>query len=365
MSQGQSVLLQPVPLEQGTDQDHTHLGWVADLDSGRMDGFGHHTPTGDPSLSYGYVPKSETIPLWTLAQQYTLGDRMFQSNSGPRFVAHQYLIAGQSSNAAENPNDSPWGCDSPPNTTVMVLGPDGSEVNAVYPCFDYQTVGDLMDQKGVTWKYYAPSMPATNDHGLNGGYVWSAFDAIHHIRFGSDWNKNVISPNTEIVTDISNGNLAQVSFVVPARSYSDHAGTGATSAGPDWVATVTNAIGGSQYWNSTAIFITWDDWGGWYDHVIPPSVDMMGLGFRVPLIVVSPYAKHGYVSHVTHEFGGFLKFIEEQFGLPSLNTRDAMSDDFSDCFDFTQSPSPYQTVPTSHPPSYFQKVVDRDPPDDD
>ena len=131
MSAGQSVTLQPVPFEQGTDVDHSHTGWWKDWDNGLMDGFTHPKvsyPT--PNFPYAYVPQAETVPYWTLAKDYTLGDRMFQSNTGPSFVAHQYMIAGQSADADENPADSEkpkalatWGCDATSTTTVALLGP--------------------------------------------------------------------------------------------------------------------------------------------------------------------------------------------------------------------------------------------------
>jgi phospholipase C len=364
MNHGEQVTLQPIPLEQGTDVDHTHTGFWADWDHGKMDGFGHYPKQYPlPNFAYGYVPQSETVPLWTLASEYTLADRMFQSNSGPSFVAHQYMIAGQSNNSDENPNDSvlddSWGCDSPAGTTVALLGPNGTDLPGVYPCFDYQTVGDLLDAANISWRYYAPAVGG-------GGYPWSAYDAIKHIRYGPDWTKNVISPDTQLFADLQIGRFAQVTWVVPAYEYSDHPGSDATAQGPDWVGDVVNAIGESQYWDSTAILIAWDDWGGWYDHVPPPSVDPMGLGFRVPLIVVSPWARHGYVSHVQHEFGSFLKLTEEVFSLPSLNTRDAISDDLSDCFDLTQTPLPFVPVPVATGPWHFvQLKLSGKPPDDD
>ena len=364
MSHGQSVTLQPIPFEQGTDVDHSHTGWWKDWDNGLMDGFTHPKvsyPT--PNFPYAYVPQPETVPYWTLAKNFTLGDRMFQSNTGPSFVAHQYLIAGQSADADENPvtdgkGAGIWGCDSAPTTTVALLGPNGTDLPGPYPCFDYQTMADILDAKGVTWKYYAPAIGKS-------GSIWSAFDAIHHIRFGADWASNVVSPNTQVLTDIEAGNLAQVTWIVPAFSYSDHASKGLTAEGPDWVASITNAIGASPFWDSTAIFISWDDWGGWYDHVNPPQVDPMGLGFRVPLIVVSPYARHGYISHTTHEASGFLRYTEEVFNLPNLGQRDVGADDFADCFDYTQTPQPYVPVPVTFNADYFKADRDSSPPDND
>ncbi|HEV2577441.1 MAG TPA: alkaline phosphatase family protein [Acidobacteriaceae bacterium] len=366
MQKGKSVPLQPIPFEQGSDLDHSHPGWFADYDNGLMDNFGHVT-TDYPvaNLALAYVPQSETVPLFTLGEAYTFGDRMFQSNSGPSFVAHQYMIAGQSQGADENPAPvtDQWGCDAKPTTTVALIGPNGTDLPGVFPCFDYQTIADTLDAKGITWKYYAPPL-ATGGWALGGG-VWSAFQAIKHIRYGPDWSNNVISPAPQVLTDIAAGKLAQVTWIVPAYTYSDHAGPGQTSEGPDWVANIVNAIGASPFWDSTVIFISWDDWGGWYDHVPPPQVDNMGLGFRVPLIIVSPYAKHGYVSHQVHEFSGFLKYTEEVFNLPSLGQRDVNADDFSDCFDYTQTPEPYTQVPVTFKPSFFVANKDHSPPDND
>lgn len=351
MSNGKSVPLQPVPLNQGSDLDHSHTGWVTDWDGGKMDGFAHPASGyPNPGLAYGYVPKDETVPYWTLASAYTFGDHMFQPNSGPSFPSHLYLIAGQSGNADEDPTGTPWGCDAPKNVIVSTLGANGSDATGVYPCFDFTTIADILDSKHVSWRFYA----APEDSKDSGnGFEWSSFDAIKHVRKGSDWSRNVVSPDSRILTDVKNGNLAQVTWVVPDTSYSDHPGAGATKNGPDWVADIVNAVGASQYWDSTAIFITWDDFGGWYDHVAPPQVDAMGLGFRVPLIIVSPYSKHNYVSHTTHEFGSFLHYIESVFDLPGLGTRDGTSDDFADCFDYTQTPQPYKQVPTNFAPSYF------------
>ncbi len=362
MDKGTSIDLQPLPLAVKQDLDHTHPGWWKDWDNGQMDNFIHGQKFTIPYQPYTYVPQSDIEPYWTLAQSYTLGDRMFQSNTGPSYVAHQYMIAGQSDDADENPdNGYYWGCDAPTGTTVKMIGPNGTDLPGVFPCFDYQTMADLLDAKGITWRYYATNYSAMTGPKL-ASYIWSAYDAIRHIRFGPDWTTNVISPDTQVLTDIQNGQLAQVTWIVPMGPYSDHAGA-STGEGPDWVASITNAIGASQFWDSTVIFIAWDDWGGWYDHVDPPSVDNMGLGFRVPVIVVSPYAKHGYVSHVTHEFASFLKYTEEIFNLPSLGTRDVNADDFADCFDYAQSPQPYTQIPVKFDAAFFTSRTFTEPPD--
>jgi phospholipase C len=356
MSDGVPIPLKPVSLADGRDLTHTHLRWWKDWNHGAMDGFAQ-SDADPPTLPYSYVPRKDVEPYWDLAEQYTLGDRMFQSNTGPSFVAHQYMIAGQSGDVAENPTGTIWGCDADPGSRAALIGPDGTELPGVFPCFDYQTMADLLDAKGITWRYYAPGSAQKF-------YVLSAYQAIRHIRYGEDWKKNVISPQNRVLTDIAAGELAQVTWIVPDYTHSDHPGSGSME-GPDWVASIVNAIGKSQYWNSTAIFISWDDWGGWYDHVSPPVVDRMGPGFRVPLLVVSPWARHGYVSHEFHLASGFNTFIEENFGLPNLGARDAMQDDFADCFDYGQIPAPFSAIMTRLTARMLIREASSGPPDDD
>jgi phospholipase C len=150
---------------------------------------------------------------------------------------------------------------------------------------------------------------------------------------------------------------------------SDHPGSTGNTGGPSWIAAIVNAIGSSPNRSNTAIII---NWGGWYDHVAPTVIDNgtswgsgYVYGFRVPLIVVSPYAKPAYISHVTHDFGSILQFIETTFGLPSLGYADAFADDLSDCFNFDQTPLQFQTVAAPQGADFF--LNDRRPtdPDDD
>jgi phospholipase C len=351
MNNGTVVPLTVTPLGNGPDLDHTHTGWWRQWDGGKMDNFGSTGP------AYSFIDPRETVPYWTLAKEFTLGDRMFQSNTGPSFVAHQYMIAGQSGGASENPTSAPWGCDAPLGTTVPLIGPNGTDLPGVFPCFDYPTMADLLDAKGISWRYYAPG-PTTDSF-----FILSAYQAIRHIRYGADWSSDVVTPETQVLTDIAAGELAQVTWIVPSLNNSDH--PGAPAQGPDWVASIVNAIGASKFWNSTTIFIAWDDWGGFYDHVPPPQTDDMGLGFRVPVIVVGPYAKRGYISHVTHESSGFLRYMEEVFNLPTLGTRDATADDFRDCFDYTQTPAPYKPLTTTHTVAFFLNQKPSGLPDDD
>ena len=380
-SAGQTIPLTPTSLVTNYDLGHYHRDFVAMYDGGKMDGadktkvFCDKNATGCPPANpqFQYVNPSEVQPYFQLAELYTFGDRMFQTNQGPSFPAHQFIISGTSADtatsnlfAAENPlvppNAAPTGegagCNAPMGTVVLMIDPSGVESTKIYPCFEHPTLTDSLDAQAVDWRYYAPSASNLS--------IWVGPDAIQHIRRGGDWNK-VILNQTQVLTDIANGQLAPVSWVIPSGQASDHSG-GNDGTGPSWVASVVNALGNSAYWSHTAIIITWDDWGGWYDHVPPPSIlNSYEYGFRVPLIVVSPYAKRGYVSHATHDFGSVLKFIEEVYKLPSLGYADARSDDLADCFDFTQVPPVFKPIPAQFTARHFlnDKSIPLPPDDDD
>jgi len=368
MSNGKTVPLQPVPLEALTDIDHSHANWLKEYAGGKMY-FDLGSP-GNPTLPYAYVPQSETKPLWSLAEQYGLADRMFQSNTGPSYAAHQYLIAATSQVGSLYADDNPyyanftpipitgsWGCDAPAGAFLTMLNPKGgADLVGPFPCINNETIADELAAKNISWREYAPAI------GTAGG-SWSAFDAIKHIRYGSGWS-NVVSPETTVLTDAPKGNVATVTWVIPTGKNSDHSGNG-SNTGPEWVASVVNAFGASPQWNSTAIFILWDDWGGWYDHVVPQQLDVMGLGFRVPLIVVSPYAKHGYVSHVNHEAGSILRFVEDAFGLAQMAASDARADNLQDLFDFSQQPARFRAIAVKRSPASFFHAPELTAPDNE
>jgi phospholipase C len=204
-------------------------------------------------------------------------------------------------------------------------------------CEDYSTFGDLLDGVGVSWRFYTPSLGSWN--------LWSAYSAINHIYNGPDW-ANVISPPDQFIEDVQNGKLSGMTWIVPSWQNSDHAGSG-SKTGPAWVASLVNAVGNSQFWNSTAIFIVWDDWGGWYDPELPIYMDYDGLGYRIPLLMINPYAKQGVVTHVQYEMSSVLRFAEDLFGTGQLAASDARAADPANdpAFDFTQSPRPFQNFP--------------------
>jgi len=363
MSTGQTQPLQQITFEDRHDILHTHTNFEAQYANGNM--YFDLGKPDDPTFPYSYLDRAETAPYWSMASQYVLADHFFESNNGPSYEAHQYLIAGQSQNAVENPvlthSQNPlydgWGCDDPPGTYIPILV-NGQEQNGPFPCFDYPTVADELDAKGISWKYYAPQIGQQEF-----GAIWSAFDAIKHIRYGNDWN-NVIYPEQRVITDAQQ-TLPAVTWVMPSIGDSDHPGTG-SNTGPSWVSSVVNAVGNGPNWNSTAIILFWDDWGGFYDDVVPQQVDPMGLGFRTPMIVISPYAKHGYVAHTQYEIASVLRFVEERFGLATLSAADARAASLDDAFDFSQSPRPFTTIQSRYTRSYFmhERPSNR-PPDDD
>jgi phospholipase C len=294
-----------------------------------------------------------------MGKQYVLADQTYPSVLDGSFTAHQYLIAGQSESAINWPNGS-WGCPGGSGDKVTMITQQRLIKGYEVPCWDPTTLGDELDAKGVSWAYYA-----TPVNGSPPG-VWSAYQAINHIYYGPDWKKDVISPPKQFLTDVSNGNLRAVSWVTPTAANSDHPGSG-SNTGPSWVASVVNAIGESQYWDSTAIFVVWDDWGGLYDPEPPAYVDYDGLGIRVPMIVISPYAKKSYVSHVQYEFGSILKFVEDQFGLARLAPTDTRATSpEKDCFNFRQAPRQFTPIQSSYDKAFFlRQSTDYRLPDDE
>ena len=391
-SSGQTIQLTPESLGVSYDLSHAHSAFVAQYDGGKMDGadlvpIGCYVAPCPSNPQYFYVQSSDVQPYFQMAEQYSFGDRMFQTNEGPSFPAHQFIISGTSAPTttsnlfvAENPSapkgEVSAGCAAGPSAFVSMIDPSGKELSTAYPCTDHPTLTDQLNAKNLSWRYYTP----------NPNSIWTGPNAIEHMCgpnapppngtacVGSDWVNHVVLYNSQnpapILTDISNNQLPAVSWVIPAGKNSDHPGNQLTLGGPSWGASIVNAIGNSSYWANTAIIVTWDDWGGWYDHVPPPQVIADGTswgsgyvyGFRVPLIVISPYAKAAHISHVNHDFGSILHFVEENFGLSSLGYADARADDLSDCFDFNQTPLVFQTINAPLSASHF--LNDRTPPAD-
>src|SRR5580700_4023696 len=432
-STGDAAPLQPIGLAANFDLDHSHggpkldgtiSGWDFEFKNQGIAGKrGANVPTSCAANVFGCVVPANNYsqfmyvyntairnndgttgglldPYITMATRYGWSNRMFQTNQGPSYPAHQYIFGGTSAPtapddakgvfAAENGPDTNYGCGA--GESVQLIRPNGSSTppfgtetpgDETVQCFSRNAMDYLLDlpTPKITWTYYAEGQSS----------LWVAPNSLSNICIplrgvctGPDWTKgesngyiDTTPPN--VLNDIANCSLAQVSWITPAGQYSDHPIN--SGQGPSWVAAIVNAIGNSTtcddatgYWKDTAIFITWDDWGGWYDHV--PPVFQTGtnqndyqLGFRVPLVVVSAYSpKLGYISNLEYDFGSILKAIEGIFHLGSLGFADTGAEnDLHDFFDFSKSPSMYTSIPAPLGASFFTKTAttEVDPPDTD
>ena len=312
------------------------------MHGGRMDRFDlvASAITENEILSMTQFLDADIPSYWSYAEHFALGDHMFSSLAGASFPNHLYTIAAQAGGAITNADSPRWGCDADEAADVEVMDAHGNKARR-YPCFDFPTVADSLERAGISWRYYAPVEGQA-------GYIWSSLDAIRHIRLTPLWNQRVL-PFGTFVADAQSGALPAVSWLVPDFADSEHptvgrfAGTSqsvSVCVGENWTVEQVNAIMQGPDWPTTAIVITWDDFGGFYDHVPPPAADQFGYGPRVPLIVISPYAKEGFVSHTVYEFASVLRLIETRFNLAPLTTRDAIANSLLDLFDFSKAPAP-------------------------
>ncbi len=361
ISNGQTVELQPVSLAAYYVIDHSASAMFAACNGTgklpgtdcRMDGFNREATSGGPSNvkypEYVYVPHTESKPYFDMAHEGVLADNMFQSQIDESFVAHQYAIAAQADWAVDLPYSFYWGCERS-GIDVATITTERTYGKPELACFDYETLGDEMDKANLPWRFYA-SRYGSNSSGDGG--TWSSYQAVKHIYHGPDWKKDVISPNWKFITDVRNGELADFTWITPVCDDSDHVNC-PNGYGPSWVSALVNAVGKSKFWKSTAIFIQWDDWGGLYDHVPPPYEDRDSLGFRVPLIIVSPYARRGRVSHVQFETASVLRFAEDLWGLNHMAAADKRANSpADDCFDFSQTPLKFIPIKAPLPPKFF------------
>ena len=340
---GNKIPLHQQSIATNWDIDHSANGFFAAYNGGRNDGWNNeYACCNQPAnFAYAYAPKSQTKSYWDMAKEYVLADNLFQSNLDGSFIAHQYAIAAYANSEVNFPS-SYWGCQGGQSDVVPTLTSERQYGPNTEVCEDYTTLGDELDAASLPWRFY------TAQYDEDGG-LWSAYSAINHIINGPDWN-NVITPASTFIQDVNAGNLAAVTWITPLYENSDHGGMESTG-GPRWVTQLVNTIGNSQFWNSTVIFIIWDDWGGFFDPVVPVYKDYDGLGYRVPLIAISPYAQQGYVSHVQYESSSVLRFMEDNFGLAPLAASDSRATDpASDFFNFNQAPRPF--VPFEVPPQF-------------
>ncbi len=275
LSSGQTIALSHAPDRSG-NYAHYWGSVLKAIDGGKMDGFDTTSGCGQPMyLCYSQYNEKRDLLLFAYARNYLIADNFFSSMTGPSFPNHQYTIASQANGGISNPFRQReefslnWGCDSPTGTFVVSYDPSTKRSSRISPCQDYKTLADLLDAANISWKYYAPAEGTP-------GYQWSAFDAIDHIRNGAEWQRNVVS-YTQFVSDASdpaNCKLPAVSWLVPDTH--DSSIPAPMSRRQNWTTAQINAVMQGACWSSTAIFLTWDDNGGYYDHVAPPRVDGFG-----------------------------------------------------------------------------------------
>jgi phospholipase C len=389
----------PVPLANTYDLAHSHSAFVVqcDLVHGTsqclMDGaagIGCIAQKGNScpeNPGFAYVDNSTGIlnPYLTLATQYGWANYMFQTNQGPSYPAHQFLFGATSAPSAADDSgaifasenigvlNSDVGCSAAPTTVVQLIDPTRGEEanNKIFPCFEHSTIADILTQSGYTWRYYTPLA----------SMIWTAPNSINHICLasnqvceGSIWKANVDLTSSDVLKDIGNCALRNVSWVIPSAQNSDHASAN-TGGGPSWVASIVNAIGNSRcsghsgktYWQTTAILIIWDDWGGWYDHAAPTILPgIQGdyqYGFRVPFIVVSAYTPKGYIDNERYDFGSIARFIEQNFLIQEgdLNFADARSTtDLTRFFRLKSAPRSFNAISAPLDAKHF--LNDKSPP---
>jgi phospholipase C len=336
ISTGQVVPLEHTP-DQVTDMGHDWTSAITAIDGGKMDNYDLilYGNVNGALMTMSQLTQQDIPNYYSYAQNFVLADHAFSSLHGESFPNHLYTIAASSGGVFTVPQamgsqKAPfnWGCDLPSDYAVRVMDAEG-DVSDAFPCFDFQTLADSLEAAGISWKYYAPPQNTQ-------GYQFSTYDAINHIRNSPLWTADVV-PDTQFAVDAANGNLPAVSWLVTGPN-SEHP-PNSTCMGENWTVQQLNALMQGPDWSTSAVFLTWDDFGGFYDHVPPPQEDEFGLGPRVPFLIISPYAQPGYISHTQYEFSSVLKFIEDRFGLAPLTERDANANDTTDSFNFNQPPN--------------------------
>lgn len=306
------------------DLDHSQISALSAFDGGRMDGFvGAQQDRNLPGpLALGYYDRSDIPLYWDLADNYVLADRFFSSAMGGSLANHQYWVAAKDSGLGES------------------IPAQGIQMTTIF---------DRLDSAGLSWKFYVKNYDPTLNYShidpsnpKNSQVAWVPLLTIPSVV--KDPAKMAkIQDLSNLYQDLAADNVPSVNYIIQGGT-SEHP-PGQVANGQNATVGIITAIMRSQAWKDSAIFVTWDDWGGWYDHVVPPQVDGDGYGFRVPALIISPYAKKGYILDQTSDFTSILKFIERLHGLAPLTTRDEAAGDLMPAFDFTQAPrAPSQPV---------------------
>ena len=334
------------------DPSHAHSAGLVDYNNGKMDGWDLPGSSGkDPTdlLPYSQYQEADIPNYWQYAKHFTLADHFHTEMIGPSFPGHLAVLAAQAGWAIGNPNNLPyWGCDNPATTRITIEDQATCKEKQIHPCFDIPTVPDVLPA-GVDWKFYGSNYGPLQE-------VWSMFNGVKSIRqTPAKWAK--IVQYAQFDADIAAKTLPAVTWLVNQDTDSEHPslfGLGGVCSGENWTVRHLNKLMASDYWKDTVILFTMDDFGGWYDHVPPPrqygcgaadgGAGPHGLGFRVPLIIISPYAKPGFIFKETAEHASIPRFIEKIFHstktLHDLDpaAQDAQANDLMNAFDFGQTP---------------------------
>ncbi|HEV3310061.1 MAG TPA: alkaline phosphatase family protein [Chloroflexota bacterium] len=354
---GNTIIKMPLtPDTLKVDISHDEFAARQVVDGGKMDMFStvpHAIQNGKDVADTRYG-RNQIPDYWALAKRYGLADHFFSTVLASSFPNHLVLVAGSELNTlgiASHPPTGPlsWGCDAPKSERIWMdtRGKIGQE----FPCFNSKTLVDEANSAGVGWRYYAPSI-----HKL--GYIWSTLDAFKNIRYSRQWQTNVVPP-TQFDSDVKSGKLPAISWLSADWPMSEHP-PASECQGENWTVRRINEVMQSPLWKSTVILITWDDYGGFYDHVAPPRLSAFRLGPRVPLMVVSPYARPHFIDHQTMDFRAIVKYVEAQFNLPHLMKYNRGVQSMSGMLNLQQeplrpSPEPMVSCPNSKqgsPPVY-------------
>lgn len=319
-----------------TGLDHNPIVYRGQYNGGRMNGFASilRLRGVDPAEVMGYYDGRDIPYYWNLADDYVLFDRFFSSAADGSGANHMFWVAGYPG----DPHDTPRGGVTRP------------------------TIFDRLEKAGVSWKLYATNPKITyrrHGKGDRDSQVASV-PLLDDARFLDDPKlASHIVPLSQYYRDLANGTLPAVSYI--ALSGANEHPPGSVQSGERLVRTLINSLTASREWSSSAFLLAYDEWGGWYDHVRPPKVDALGYGFRVPALLVSPYARHGYVDHTTLDITSGLKFIEENWGVAPLTRRDALASNLTSAFDFSTPPQPARIVSAQRgvvsPPSPRRSVI--------
>jgi phospholipase C len=336
---GQEVALTRTPEWLPGDLPHDRAAALNSLAGGEMDGFA--LGAFGPLYAYSQFEERDVPAYWHWAREYVLSDNFFASALGPSYPNHLFYIAGQAGGAIDNPENiaqrqvgknrwvKSWGCDAYGESVFVFVEDEYGNLTKHDTCFEFETVGEQLTREDVDWAYYS-----AEPH--QAGYIWQAYSAIKNV-YGTELFDEHVWPVDDLFRDIHSAALPSVTWITPRFQLSDHPPF-STRHAHNWVVKLVNGIMRSEMWEHTAIFITWDEWGGLYDHVPPPKDGRRELGFRVPMLVISPYARRGYVDDALGEFTSPLKFVADNWGLEYLTDAIGKTHNFEHVFDFRRGP---------------------------